>query len=79
MNKFHIATKNTKDIQFTNSKCNSQPPKILTIPYLFYTNKLARKHKEYVFANKLGPTFIFKTMDINHQSCPPFYKLQMSK
>ncbi len=24
--------------------------------------------------NTLNPTFIFKTMDINHQSCPPSYK-----
>ncbi len=23
----------------------------------------------------LSPMFIFKTMDINHQSCPPSYKL----
>ncbi len=28
-----------------------------------------------VFINTLGPTFIFKAMDINHQSCPPSYKL----
>jgi hypothetical protein len=28
-----------------------------------------------VFTNTLGPTFIFKEMDINHQSCPPSYKL----
>ncbi len=28
-----------------------------------------------MFANKLCPKFNFKTMDINHQSCPPFYKL----
>jgi len=28
-----------------------------------------------VFANTLGPTLIFKVMDINHQSCPPSYKL----
>ncbi len=25
--------------------------------------------------NTLGLTFIFKAMDINHQSCPPSYKL----
>jgi len=34
-----------------------------------------QKHNEYVFINTLGPTFIFKAMDINQQSCPPFYKL----
>jgi hypothetical protein len=28
-----------------------------------------------VFTNTLGPTFIFEAMDINHQSCPPSYKL----
>ncbi len=75
MNKFHTTTKNTENIQFINSICNLQPPNNFTIPYLFYTNKLLQKHKEYVFTNKLNPTFIFKTMDINHQSCPPSYKL----
>ncbi len=34
-----------------------------------------QKHNEYVFINTLGPTFIFKVMDINCQSCPPYYKL----
>jgi len=34
-----------------------------------------QKHNEHVFVNKLHPKFIFKTMDINHQSCPPSYKL----
>ncbi len=34
-----------------------------------------QKHNENVFTNTLGPTFIFKAMDINHQSCPPSYKL----
>jgi hypothetical protein len=33
-----------------------------------------QKHNENVFTNTLGPTFIFKEMDINHQSCPPSYK-----
>jgi hypothetical protein len=28
-----------------------------------------------VFINTLGPIFIFKAMHINHQSCPPSYKL----
>ncbi len=28
-----------------------------------------------MFSNTLGPMFIFKEMDINHQSCPPSYKL----
>ncbi len=27
-----------------------------------------------MFTNTLGPTFIFKAMDINHQSCFPSYK-----
>jgi hypothetical protein len=75
LNKFRIAIKNTKDIQFINSICNQQPPNNFTIPYLFYTNKLVQKHNENVFTSTLCPTFIFKTMDINHQSCPPFYKL----
>ncbi len=34
-----------------------------------------QKHNENVFTNTLGPTFIFKAMDVNHQSCKPFYKL----
>ncbi len=54
---------------------NRQLPNNFTILYLFYTNKLMQKHNENVFINTLGPTFIFKTMDINHQSCPPSYKL----
>jgi hypothetical protein len=33
-----------------------------------------QKHNEHVLANTF-PTFIFKTMAINHQSCPPSYKL----
>jgi hypothetical protein len=75
LNKFCIKTKNTKDIQFINSICNRQPPNNFTIAYLFDTNKLVQKHNEHVFANTLDPTFIFKAMEINHQSCPPFYKL----
>jgi len=74
LNKFHTLTKNRKDIEFINSICNKQPPNNFTILYLFYTNKLVQKHNENVFTNTLGPTFIFKTMDINHQSCPPSYK-----
>ncbi len=34
-----------------------------------------QKHNKHVFINTLHPTFIFKAMDINHQSCPPSYKL----
>jgi hypothetical protein len=34
-----------------------------------------KKHNENVVINTLGPMFIFKAMDINHQSCPPSYKL----
>jgi hypothetical protein len=75
LNKFCIATKNTKDIEFKNSICNQHPPNNFIIPYLFYTNKLVQKHNENVFTNTLGPMFIFKAMDINHQSCPPSYKL----
>ncbi len=75
LNKFCIATKNRKDIQFINSICNQQPPNNFTNPYLFYTNKLVQKYNEHVFTNTLGPTFIFKAMDINHQSCLPSYKL----
>jgi len=33
-----------------------------------------QKHNENVFTNTLGPTFIFEAMEINHQSCPSFYK-----
>ncbi len=75
LNKFHIAIENIKDIQFINSIHNQQPLNNFTILYLFYTNKLVQKHNENVFINTLGPMFIFKTMDINHQSCPPSYKL----
>jgi hypothetical protein len=74
LNKFHTTTKNTNDIEFINSLCNRQPPNDFTIPYLFYTNKLVQKHNGYVFTNTLEPMFIFKAMDINHQSCPPSYK-----
>jgi len=58
-----------------NSICNQQPPNNFIIPNLFYTNKLVQKHNENVFTNTLGLKFIFKVMDIHHQSCPPFYKL----
>jgi len=75
LNKFYNATKNTKDIEFINSICNRQSPNDFTIPYLFYINELVKKHNENVFINTLSPMFIFKAMDINHQSCPPFYKL----
>jgi hypothetical protein len=75
LNQFCIATKNTKDIEFINSICNQQPPNNFIIPYLFYTNKIVQNHNENVFTNTLGLTFIFKAMDINHQSCPPSYKL----
>jgi len=34
-----------------------------------------QKHNNHVLTNTLGPTFIFKAMDINYQSCPPSYKL----
>jgi hypothetical protein len=34
-----------------------------------------QKHNEKVFTNTLGPMFIFKAIDINHQSCLPFYDL----
>jgi hypothetical protein len=34
-----------------------------------------QKHNGNVFTTTLSPTFIFKTMDINHQSCPSFYRL----
>jgi hypothetical protein len=55
-----------------NSICSQQPPKFFTIPYLFYT-KLMKKCNENVFANKLSHTFIFKAIDINHQSCQPYF------
>jgi hypothetical protein len=75
LNKFCTLIENTMDIQFMNLIYNWQPPKNFTISYLFYINKLVQKHNENVFINILGPTFIFKAMDINHQSCPPSYKL----
>jgi hypothetical protein len=75
LNNFHTTTKNTKDIEFINSICNRQPPNNFIISYLFYKNKLVQKHNENVFIDTLGPTFIFKVMDLNHQSCPPSYKL----
>jgi hypothetical protein len=75
LNKFHIATKNTMDIEFKSSICNWHPPNNFVIPYLFYTNKLVQKHNENLFTKTLSPMFIFKAMNINHQSCPPSYKL----
>jgi hypothetical protein len=74
LNKFRIAIENTKNIEFINSICYRQPPNNFIIPYLFYINKRVQKYNENVFTNTLGPTFIFKAMDINHQSCPPSYK-----
>ncbi len=75
LNKFRTWTKNTKDIEFINLICNLQLSNDFTIMYLFSTNKLVQKHNENVFINTLGPTFILKAMDINHQWCPPSYKL----
>jgi hypothetical protein len=75
LNKFCTAIENIKDIEFINSICNRQPPNNFIISYLFYTNKLVQKHNENVFTNTLSPMFIFKEMDINHQSSPPYYKL----
>jgi hypothetical protein len=72
---------NFEQISYYNRKykgywiCNWQPLNNFTILYLFYMNKLMQKHNENVFTNTLGLTFIFKAMDINHQSCPPSYKL----
>jgi hypothetical protein len=74
LNKFHTSIENTNDVQSINSIYNRQPPNNFNILYLFNTNKLVQKQNENVFTNTLGPTFIFKTMDINHQSCPPSYK-----
>ncbi len=34
-----------------------------------------QKHNENGFINTSSPTFIFKAMDINHPSCPQFYKI----
>ncbi len=75
LNKFCTTPKNTKEIQFVNSICNQQPPNNFIILYLFYSNKLVQKDIENGFINTLGLMFIFKVMDINHQSCPPSYKL----
>jgi len=33
-----------------------------------------QKYNENVFTTTLGPTFISKIMDINHQSCSPSYE-----
>ncbi len=73
LNKFHIMIKNIKDIQFINSMCYQQPPIVLIVPHLLYTNKLVQKHNKNVFTN--NGTFIFKGMDINHPSCLPSYKV----
>jgi hypothetical protein len=75
LKKNRTITKNTKGIQFINTIWNRQPLDNVIILYLFYINKLVQKHNEHVFTNTLGLTFIFKAMDINHQSCTPFYKL----
>jgi hypothetical protein len=68
LNKFCITLINTKDIQFINSIYNQQPFNNVTISYLFYINKLVQKHNENVFINTSNLKFIFKAMDINHQS-----------
>jgi len=70
LNKFCTTTKNMQDIQFV---IDNRPTILLF--NIFYTNKILQKHNQNVFINTLGPTFIFKIMDINHQSCPSFYKL----
>jgi len=66
LSKFCIAIENTRDIQFINYICNRQPPNNFIILCLFYTNKLLQKHNEHVFVNTLGPTSIFKAMDIDN-------------
>jgi hypothetical protein len=66
LKKMHISIENIRDIQFINFICNRQLPNNFIIPCLFYTNKLVQKNNEHVFTNTLGPTSIFKAMDINH-------------
>lgn len=34
-----------------------------------------QKDSEYVFTKTIGPTFIFKAIDIHDPSCPSFFKL----
>jgi hypothetical protein len=75
LNKFCIIIDYTNDIELKYSICNQHPPNNFIISYLFYTNKLVQKHNENVFTHTLDPMFIFKAMDINHQSCTPSYKL----
>jgi len=79
LNKFRIATKNTKDIQFISSICNRQPFNNFIIPYLFYANKFVQNHNENVFTNTFGSTFIFKAMDIKDQPLIMFTILQTFK
>ncbi len=55
--------------------CYQQPPIVLIVPHLFYTNKLVQKHNKNVFTNTSSCTFIFRGMDINHPSCLPSYKV----
>ncbi len=62
--------KNTKDIEFINSICNRQPPNNFTIVYYFIQINLCKNTMK-----MCSLTHIFKTMNINHQSCPPSYKL----
>ncbi len=75
LNKFCITIKNMKNIQFINLIYNWQLANNFIISYLFYINKLVRKKNENVLINTLSFTFIFRTMDINYQSCSPSYKL----
>jgi hypothetical protein len=75
LNRFRTSTQTLADIHFINNECFRQPPKSLTIPYLFYTNKHVAKHNEKVFNDTIGPTFTFQATDIPNSSCPPNFKL----
>ncbi len=72
-NKFRIATKNTKDIQFVIDDHST----ILLFCIDFMKINLCKNTMKMCSLTHLVPHLFSKqwTLDINHQSCPPFYKL----
>ena len=55
--------------------CLKEPPKDLTIPYLFWTNKKIMAYNNQEFLNAGGPTFCFETIDIQYHSLPASYMI----
>jgi hypothetical protein len=67
-----------QSIIIMNKNCNKNLKYFFikkSLYYYFWFPNYKYVHNENIFANKLGPTFTFKTMDINHQSFPPSFEL----